>query len=178
MSKRGLSLVAIVIFLGINAYAGGDPVALETLDKANLKKQELVQNKLYKSNVVTREISNGQPVDTVYSEVKVEYADVRTIERLKRAVVILIEKVESFEKRLGEKEVSKSDLYKMQKDLKSDLGEKVKKALFELGNIAQKNSKEIKILRNKQRELQKPSMSTKSTKYDKKIEEFLQKETR
>ena len=102
MFKRVLINSAIAIALCVSAYAGGNFKKLEEKETTAVKQIKIENDN--KSNVVVRELKNEQPVDTVYSEVKVEYADVKTIERLKRAVVILIEKVENFEKKVDAKE--------------------------------------------------------------------------
>ena len=173
MFKRVLINSAIAIALCVSAYAGGDFKKLEEKETTAVKQIKIENDN--KSNVVVRELKNGQPVDTVYSEVKVEYADVKTIERLKRAVVILIEKVENFEKKVDAKEVSKNDLHVMQKDLKSDLAYKFGKKLDKLSKNTARNTSAIKLLKKEGRSIVKKSIP-KSSKYDKKIEEFLNKE--
>lgn len=173
MFKRVLISGAIVITLSTSIYAGGDFKKLEEKEVA-VAKQIKIEND-NRSNVVVRKLKNGQPVDTVYSEVEVEYADVKTIERLKRAVVILIEKVENFEKKVDAKEVSKNDLHIMQKNLKRDLAYKFGRELDKLSKNTARNTSAIKLLEKEGRSIAKNSIH-KSSKYDKKIEEFLNKE--
>jgi hypothetical protein len=173
MFKKVLISSAVAIALSTSIYAGGDFKKLEEKEVAVAKQIKIENNN--SSNVIVRELKNGQPVDTVYSEVKVEYADVKTIERLKRAVVILIEKVENFEKKVDAKEVSKNDLHVMQKDLKSDLAYKFGKKLDKLSKNTARNTSAIKLLKKEGRSIVKKSIP-KSSKYDKKIEEFLNKE--
>lgn len=173
MFKRVLISSSVAIALSTNIYAGGDFEKLEE-KQATAAKQIKIEND-NKSNVVVRELKNGQPLDTVYSEVKVEYANVKTIERLKRAVVILIEKVENFEKKVDAKEVSKDDLHVMQKDLKSDLTHKFGRELDKLSKNTARNTSAIKLLEKEGKSIVKNSIP-KSSKYDKKIEEFLNKE--
>jgi len=167
MFKKVLISSAVAIALSTSIYAGGDFKKLEEKEVAVAKQIKIENNN--SSNVIVRELKNGQPVDTVYSEVKVEYADVKTIERLKRAVVILIEK------KVDAKEVSKNDLHVMQKDLKSDLAYKFGKKLDKLSKNTARNTSAIKLLKKEGRSIVKKSIP-KSSKYDKKIEEFLNKE--
>jgi len=172
MFKGVLISGAIVITLSTSIYAGGDFKKLEEKEVA-VAKQIKIEND-NRSNVV-RKLKNGQPVDTVYSEAKVEYADVKTIERLKRAVVILIKKVENFEKKVDAKEVSKNDSHIMQKNLKRDLAYKFGRELDKLSKNTARNTRAIKLLEKEGRSIAKNSIH-KSSKYDKKIEEFLNKE--
>lgn len=173
MFEKVLISGAIAIMLSTSMYAGGDYKKLQGKDNAISKQAEVNNN--YTTNVVVKKLKNGKPVDTVYSEVKVEYADVKTIERLKRAVVILINKVENFEKKLDAKEVSKDDLHVMQNDLKKDLSYKFGKEIDKLSNNISRNTNTMNLLKNKYTSIAKKSIP-KSSKYDKKIEEFLNKE--
>jgi len=156
MSKKLFVSSIIVAMFSASMYAGVD----------------LANNK---SNVVTREIKNGKPVDTVYSEAKVEYADVKTIERLKRAVVILIDKVENFEKKLNAREVSRKDLNILKKDLKNNLTYKFEKKLNNLSIEIKHNTQSIKLLKEKNRQIQNKTVH-KISKYDRKIKDFLKKQ--
>jgi hypothetical protein len=173
MLKEVLLSSVVLVALSMSAYAGGDFKKLEEKE-AIIAKQVKIE-KSNKSNVVVRELKNGQPVDTVYSKTKVEYADVKTIERLKRAVVILIEKVEKFEKKVDAKEVSQNDLRMMQKDLRNDLNQKFQKELNRLSIALADNTNTIKWLK-KEKKSNVKKLAPKSSKYDKKIEEFLSKE--
>jgi len=156
MSKKLFVSSIIVAMFSASMYAGVD----------------LANNK---SNVVTREIKNGKPVDTVYSEAKVEYADVKTIERLKRAVVILIDKVENFEKKLNAREVNRKDLNILKKDLKNNLTYKFEKKLNNLSIEIKHNTQSIKLLKEKNRQIQNKTVH-KISKYDRKIKDFLKKQ--
>lgn len=170
MSRKVLIGGAIVIMLSTSIYAGEQQQFKKNNIITESSKHVSFQNS-NKSNVVTRKLKNGIPVDTVYSEAKVEYADVKTIERLKRAVVILIDKVESFEKRLNKKQISKQNLSTLRKNLKNNFNKKLKN----LSKDIVQNTKAIRLLAKRNRKVTRNS-TRKSSKYDKKIEEFLNKQ--
>jgi len=110
----------------------------------------------------------------VFSSSKVEYANVVTIERLKKAVVILINKVEYFEKELKAKEVKMNDLKKLQSKVETFCKDNTDKSLLPLRQYISDNKRKIAELsisskQNIKRE-NVPSM------YDKKIMKFLNNE--
>ncbi|WP_457748595.1 hypothetical protein [Sulfurimonas sp.] len=121
----------------------------------------------------------------IYSNKHVEYADVVSIERLKKATVLLIEKVNSFEKILETEIPNNKDMVKFRKSIyaaASIRDQKLIKQIENLKKIITKNSKRIEELELKARTTRplhrvetytQKYKNSSNSKYDKKIIEFL-----
>ena len=110
----------------------------------------------------------------VFSDSKVEYANVVTIERLKKAVAILIDKVEYFEKELKAK-----DLKKLQSKVETFCVNNTDKSLLPLKQYISDNKRKLAEIIISRKEGMKQKMNNQkdvSSKYDKKIMKFLNNE--
>lgn len=115
----------------------------------------------------------------VFSDSKVEYANVVTIERLKKAVAILIDKVEYFEKELKAKEVKVKDLKKLQSKVETFCVNNTDKSLLPLKQYISENKRKLAEIMISRKEDMKQKMNNQkdvSSKYDKKIMKFLNNE--